>query len=143
LRTATPIFTIAVIARPGFVAYSATHQLITRFAVTALTTNPLKTGFEHSVNVLDEPSIEPDSVLRPTLGTAESRRHYVDFEYFGSGPFSNLNPEFSAMKRRFGTGELEHTRAGFDLDFRGSSGGQPQRLPAKRTAASLRRRNTS
>ena len=142
LRTATRIFAIAVIPRPGFASDSASHQLITRFAVTALTTNPLKTGFEHNVNVLEESLIEPDTVLRPTFGAAESRRHYVDLKYCGNDvqePEPRAQLDEAAVRNR----EAKALRAGFDLDLRGSPGGQPQRLLTKRTAASLRRRNTS
>jgi hypothetical protein len=45
-------------------------------------------------------------VLRQKFGQAEARRHYVDLEYFGRDPFTNLKPDYDAMEARYGRAPL-------------------------------------
>lgn len=106
---AVMLITLSALARPARCWDSRTHRLITRLAVTALPAIPLKTDFARNASLLEEYSTEPDSVLRPMYGEAEARRHYIDLEYFGDDPFANLQPDFGAMERRFGSRTLDRS----------------------------------
>jgi len=81
---------------------SRTHQLITRLAIEALPPSAVKTFFTRNRNQLEEYSIWPDTVLRQEYGDAEARRHYINLEYFGTDPFSKLDPSLATMEREFG-----------------------------------------
>jgi hypothetical protein len=94
-------------SRPAYSWDSRTHELITRLAISALPASPLKTSFESSEGQLEDYSIAPDTVLRQMYGKAEGRRHYIDLEYFGADPFANLNPDLSAMERKYGDRTLD------------------------------------
>jgi len=80
---------------------SATHRAITRLAVKALPPSPLKSTLSHSEAALETHSVEPDSLLKAAYGKAEERRHYINVEWFGSDPWSALNPDMKKMRRRF------------------------------------------
>lgn len=90
---------------------SATHRAIARLAVEALPPpSPLKSALSRNEGALEIHSVEPDSVLKTRYGKAEERRHYIDVEFFGNDPWSELNPDFNNMRRRLGYRTLE--RAG-------------------------------
>lgn len=95
---------------PAWAWDSATHRAIARIAVGALPPYPLKSALSRNEGALEIHSVEPDSVLKARYGKAEERRHYIDVELFGKDPWSELNPDFSKMRRRFGYRTLE--RAG-------------------------------
>jgi hypothetical protein len=89
---------------------SATHRAITRLAVDALPRSPLKSALARNEAALEMHAVEPDSVLKAEYGKAEERRHYIDIEWFGSDPWSALDPDIRKMRRRFSNRTLE--RAG-------------------------------
>jgi hypothetical protein len=51
---------------------------------------------------LERHSVEPDTILKKEYGEDEKRRHYINVEWFGTDPWSALNPNLAAMRRRFG-----------------------------------------
>jgi hypothetical protein len=100
----TAIFTAAA-AVPALAWDSATHRLITRLAINALPSSPLRDSYEANSAELQQYSVAPDSVLKARYGKAEARRHYINIEYydsFSNDPFSFLNPDFKTMERRVG-----------------------------------------
>lgn len=72
-----------------------------RLAVEALPPSPLKLALSRNERALETHSVEPDSVLKKEYGKAEERRHYINIEWFGSDPWSALNPDIKKMRRRF------------------------------------------
>ncbi len=86
-----------------------THRLITRLAISASPTGPLKAHFVAEQVQLEEFSVEPDSVLRPMYGQAEGRRHYIDLENFGPDPFARLSPDFIMMEQKYGAALLDRS----------------------------------
>jgi hypothetical protein len=95
---AIALFTSATSARAWD---SATHRAIARLAVEALPASPLKSALSHNEAALELHSVEPDSVLKKEYGKAEERRHYINIEWFGSDPWTALNPDLNKMRRRF------------------------------------------
>lgn len=87
---------------------SRVHKLIVRMAIAALP-QPIHSGFEMRSPQLQEFAVEPDTVLRGLYGQAEGRRHYIDLENFGADPWAALQPDFGAMKRRYGEAMLDRT----------------------------------
>jgi hypothetical protein len=85
---------------------SGTHRLITRLAVSALPSSPLKSFLVDNSAALQRYSTYPDTVLKREYGKAEARHHYIDLEYFGADPFAALNPDISVMRREYGSRTL-------------------------------------
>jgi hypothetical protein len=100
----------AVEVEPAAAWDSATHREIARLAVKALPPSPLKSTLDQNEAALEAHSVEPDSVLKKEYGKAEERRHYINIEWFGSDPWSALDPDLNKMRRRFTDRTLE--RAG-------------------------------
>lgn len=96
-------------ATPALCWDAQTHRLITRLAISASPTSPLKAHFVAEQVQLEEFSVEPDSVLRPMYGQAEGRRHYIDLENFGSDPFARLSPGFIMMEQKYGAALLDRS----------------------------------
>jgi hypothetical protein len=92
---------VLVCAQPASAWDSATHRAIARIAVGALPPSPLKSTLSRNEAALETHSVEPDSVLKKEYGKAEERRHYINIEWFGSDPWSALNPDIRKMRRRF------------------------------------------
>jgi hypothetical protein len=93
---------LVLCACPALAWDSSTHRAIARLAVEALPPSPLKSTLAQSESALERYSVEPDSVLKKRYGKAEERRHYINIEWFGADPWSALNPDLDAMRRRFG-----------------------------------------
>jgi len=85
-------------------------MLIARLAVSALPPSPLTRTLTVNEPLLEHDAIAPDFELRRVYGHAEEIRHYIDLENFGPHPFTELNPDLSAMRRRWGDRKLD--RAG-------------------------------
>src|SRR5215469_1022656 len=91
---------------------SATHRLITRLAINALPASPLKHALLTHEQLLEQHSVEPDSVLKERYGRREEIRHYIDIEIYqreSTDPFSNLDPDIRTMRSRFGDAALEES----------------------------------
>jgi hypothetical protein len=86
---------------------SRTHELITALAIDALPQSSLRDAFERNKSLLEEYSIEPDTVLKAKYGRSEKIRHYLDLEEFGDDPFSKLDPDVAAMRKKYGDQRLE------------------------------------
>ena len=80
---------------------SATHEAITRLAIQALPPSPLKQTMTANEAAVERHSVEPDTILKKEYGEREKHRHYINVEWFGADPWSALNPNFQAMRRRF------------------------------------------
>jgi hypothetical protein len=52
-------------------------------------------------------AVEPDTVLKPTLGRVEKIRHYLDLDEYGSPPFRALPRDYDAAVARFGRKTVE------------------------------------
>lgn len=92
---------LALFTRAAYGWDSATHRLITRLAVDALPSSPLKTTLAENEPALERFSVEPDTVLKREYGRAEARRHYINLEWFGTDPFAALNSDIRKMRDRF------------------------------------------
>lgn len=111
-RLAVALVTIATLAAatsPARAWDSATHRMIARFAVEALPPCALKTTFSRNEVALEGFSVEPDSALKRNYGKAEERKHYINIEWFGSDPFSSLDPDINVMRRRVGDRVLKES----------------------------------
>jgi Zinc dependent phospholipase C len=101
---------VTLICVPSASAWdSATHRAIARLAVNALPPSPLRSILSRNEAALETHSVEPDSVLKKKFGKAEERRHYINIEWFGSDPWSALNPDIQTMRGHFGDRMLERT----------------------------------
>jgi Zinc dependent phospholipase C len=99
---AASLVLVALFARAAYGWDSATHRLITRLAIESMPASALKTALVSNESALERFSVEPDTILRREYGEAEARHHYINLEWFGPHPFSVLNRDFEAMRRRFG-----------------------------------------
>jgi hypothetical protein len=88
---------------------SATHRLITRLAINALPPSPLKIALTRNERLVEQHSIEPDSVLKHRDGHTEEIRHYIDLEIYSRDPdaaLASLDPDLATMRERVGEMKL-------------------------------------
>jgi hypothetical protein len=88
---------------------AATHRLSTRLAIDALPPSPLKTALSTNERLVEQHSVEPDSILKDRYGHKEEIRHYINLELYSRDPataLASLDSDLAAMRSRVGTMRL-------------------------------------
>jgi hypothetical protein len=84
----------------------ATHRAIEELAIETLPA-PLRDRFREHREEISDWSIEPDTLLREKNGRAETVKHFIDLDLYGTPPFPDLPRSRRAAVERFGEETVE------------------------------------